>query len=61
MSSMVEPSMLRDYHFVRERVANGLLHIDYVLSGDQIGDKFTKALPVQSLENFKYNIKLTKV
>jgi hypothetical protein len=47
-----------DYHFVRERVANGLLHINCVLTGDQIADGFTKPLPVRSLENFKYNLNL---
>jgi hypothetical protein len=50
-----------DYHFVRERVAKGLLQIDYVPSGDQIVDGFTKALQVRALENFKYNLNLAKV
>jgi hypothetical protein len=31
-----------DYHLVRERVAKGLLHIDYVPIGDQVTDGFTK-------------------
>jgi hypothetical protein len=39
-------------------VARGLLHIDYVPSGDQVADGFTKALSVRSLENFKYNLNL---
>jgi hypothetical protein len=50
-----------DYHFVRERVAKGLLQIDYVPSGDQIADGFTKALQVRALEKFKYNFNLAKV
>jgi hypothetical protein len=50
-----------DYHFVQERVTKGLLRIDYIPTGDQVADGFTKALPVQSLENFKYNFNLTKV
>jgi hypothetical protein len=50
-----------DYHFVRERVVKGLLQIDYVPTGDQIADGFTKALQVQNLENFKYNLNLVKM
>jgi histone deacetylase 1/2 len=50
-----------DYHFVRERVARGLLEIDFVPSGDQIADGFTKPLSVRLLENFKYNLNMTKL
>jgi hypothetical protein len=50
-----------DYHFIRERVARGLLEVDYIPTGDQIADRFTKALTVRKLENFKYNINLRKV
>jgi hypothetical protein len=50
-----------NYHFVRERVVKGLLHIDYIPSGDQVADGFTKALSVRSFENFKHNLNLTKV
>jgi hypothetical protein len=50
-----------DYHFVRERVARGLLQIDFVSLGDQVTDEFTKPLQVRSLENFKYNRNLAKV
>jgi hypothetical protein len=35
-----------DYHFVRERVARNLLKIEFVPTGDQVADGFTKALPV---------------
>jgi hypothetical protein len=35
-----------DYHFIRERVAKGLLHIDYVPIGDQVADGFTEPLSV---------------
>jgi hypothetical protein len=31
-----------DYHFVRERVAQKLLQIDFVSSGDQVADGFTE-------------------
>ena len=47
-----------DYHFVRERVAQKLLQIDYVSTGDQVTDGFTKPLTVRKLENFKYNLNL---
>jgi hypothetical protein len=50
-----------DYHFVRERVARGLLQIDYVPTGDQIADGFMKKLPVRSYEEFKYNLNLTEL
>jgi hypothetical protein len=50
-----------DYHFVCERVAQGLLHIDYVSTRDQIADGFIKGLSVGPFENFKYNLNLGKV
>jgi len=50
-----------DYHFVRERVARRLLDIEFVSSGDQIADGFTKALSVRLLENFKHNLNMTKL
>jgi hypothetical protein len=48
-------------HFVRERVAKGLLQIDHVPLGDHVADGFTKALQVRSFENFMYNINLANV
>ena len=50
-----------DYHFVRERVLEKLLEIDYIPSGDQVADGFTKALSVRLLENFKANLNLSSV
>jgi hypothetical protein len=50
-----------DYRFVRERVAKGLLHIDYVPTCDQVAYGFTKSLAVRPFENFKYILNLTKV
>lgn len=50
-----------DYPFVRERVARRLLEIDFVPSGDQVADGFTKPLSVRLLENFKHNLNMTKL
>jgi hypothetical protein len=36
-----------DFHFVQERVAQGLLKIHFVSTRDQVVDGFTKALPVK--------------
>jgi hypothetical protein len=40
-----------DYIFVCERIAKGLLQVDFVPTGDQVANGFTKALQVRSLEN----------
>jgi hypothetical protein len=48
-------------HIVRERVANKLLQIEFIPTGDQIADGFTKALPVRQMENFKHNLKPSSV
>ena len=50
-----------DYHFVRERVSKNLLKVDFVPTGDQVADGFTKALTVRQLENFKHNLNLGKL
>jgi hypothetical protein len=50
-----------DYHFVRERVAKKLLQIEFVPTGDQIADGFTKALPVRQMKNFKHNLNLVRL
>lgn len=50
-----------DFHFVRERVAQGLLQVRFVSTGDQVADGFTKALPVKQLDWFKNNLNLGKV
>jgi hypothetical protein len=50
-----------DYHFVRERVANNRPQIEYIPTGDQVADGFTKALTVRQLENFKNNLNLTQL
>jgi histone deacetylase 1/2 len=50
-----------DYHFVRDRVKQKRLEIDFVSSKDQVADGFTKALPMRLVENFKINLNLTKL
>jgi hypothetical protein len=50
-----------DYHFVRERVMKNLLQFDFIFTGDQIADGFTKAIPVRQLENFKHNLNLRQL
>jgi histone deacetylase 1/2 len=47
-----------DYHFVRERVAQKLLDVRFIASGDQLVDGFTKALPVMKLQQFRRNLNL---
>jgi hypothetical protein len=50
-----------DYYFVRERVMRHLLQIDFVPTGDQVADGFTKAITVRQLENFKHNLNLRRL
>ena len=47
-----------DFHFVRERVAQKLLEVRLVSTGDQLADGFTKALPVHKLQQFRNNLSL---
>jgi histone deacetylase 1/2 len=50
-----------DYHFVRERVAQKLLDIRFISSGDQVADGFTKSLSTRQLETFRRNLNLDKL
>jgi len=47
-----------DFHLVRERVAQKLLEVRLVSTGDQLADGFTKALPVHKLQQFRNNLSL---
>lgn len=50
-----------DFHFVRERVTRKLLDIRFIPTGDQLADGFTKPLTMRRLDEFKYNLNLSKV
>jgi histone deacetylase 1/2 len=50
-----------DYHFVRERVAQKLLDIRFIPSGDQVADGFTKSLSERQLVIFCHNLNLDKL
>lgn len=47
-----------DFHVVRERVAQKLLEIRFINSGDQVADGFTKPLSAAKLRQFKTNLNL---
>jgi len=47
-----------DFHFVRERVAQKLLDVRFISTGDQVADGFTKALPIVKLRKFRDNLNL---
>jgi hypothetical protein len=44
-----------DYHFIHERVAQKLLNIRFIPSGDQVADGFTKSLTTRQLDAFRRN------
>ncbi|XP_071683602.1 uncharacterized protein [Lolium perenne] len=47
-----------DFHFVRERVADGALKIRFISSEDQLADVFTKPATRQMLHRFSTNLNL---
>lgn len=47
-----------DYHFVRDRVVQKRLDVQFISTNDQVADGFTKSLTQQKLEEFKLNINL---
>jgi hypothetical protein len=50
-----------DFHFIRERVAQGLLDVRFINSGDQLADGFTKSVSLSKLIKFKDNLNLVAV
>jgi histone deacetylase 1/2 len=49
------------FHFVKERVLRKQLEIRFISSKDQVADGFTKPLPYRAFEDFKNNLKLSKL
>jgi hypothetical protein len=47
-----------DFHFVRERVAQKLLDIRFINSGDQVEDGFTKPINNAKMKEFRFNLNL---
>ena len=47
-----------DFHFVRERVAAGVLQVKFISSDDQLADVFTKPATQQMLNRFRTNLNL---
>jgi hypothetical protein len=47
-----------DFHFVREKVALGALHVRFIASADQIADVFTKPVTQMVLRKFRSNLNL---
>jgi histone deacetylase 1/2 len=50
-----------DFHFVREKVAQGALDVRFVSSADQVADAFTKPSTKQMLEQLFSNLNLVHV
>jgi histone deacetylase 1/2 len=50
-----------DFHFVREKVAQGALDVRFVSSADQVADAFTKPSTKQMLERLFSNLNLVQV
>jgi len=48
-----------DFHFVRERVAQKLLDIKFINTGDQLADGFTKPMSAYKMKEFRFNLNLT--
>jgi hypothetical protein len=47
-----------DFHFVQERVAQKLLDIRFISTGDQLADGFTKPMSAAKMKVFQFNLNL---
>jgi hypothetical protein len=50
-----------DYHFIRDRVLQKRLDVQFISTNDQVADGFTKPLTQQKLEEFKCNLNLGRL
>lgn len=49
------------YHFVREKLMEGIFTLNYVRSEDQLADIFTKALPKVRFQNLRSKLGITSI
>jgi histone deacetylase 1/2 len=47
-----------DFYFVREHVAQKLLDVRFINTGDQLADGFTKPISTAKLKQFRFNLNL---
>lgn len=45
-----------DYHYVRERVALGVLDVQHIPAPYQLADMFTKSLPRRSFDHLRHKL-----
>ena len=41
------------YHFIREKIADGYIELEYIQTSRQMADDFTKALPKDAFYTFR--------
>ena len=47
-----------DFHFVREKVALGVVDVRFISTGDQLANVFTKPATQLTLHRFSFNLNL---
>ncbi|KAB2088929.1 hypothetical protein ES319_A03G032000v1 [Gossypium barbadense] len=50
-----------DHHFVREKVLDGTLQVNYVPSANQVVDVLTKPIPLKQFAEFRHALQVTPV
>ncbi|TYH28523.1 hypothetical protein ES288_A02G149900v1 [Gossypium darwinii] len=50
-----------DHHFVREKVLDGTLQVNYVPSANQVADVLTKPITPKQFAEFRYALRVTPV
>jgi hypothetical protein len=48
-----------DYHFVREKVANGTIQVKFICSHDQLADALTKPLATARFQDLRCKLIVT--